>query len=83
METDSEPEKIFTDELGVQNRGDLLPTHTTTGDQLISKMKKRQRLQWFFFGAQKIRCVFQKKTRQDHTISSQGETDTLPGVLTF
>ena len=35
--------------------------HTTTGDQLISKMKKRQRLQWFFFGAQKIRCVFQKK----------------------
>lgn len=45
MEPDSEPEKINADELGVQNRGDLLPTHTTTGDQLISKMKKRQRLQ--------------------------------------
>ena len=45
MEPDSEAKKINTDELGVQNRGDLLPTHTTTGDQLISKMKKRQRLQ--------------------------------------
>ena len=59
MEPDSEPEKINTDELGVQNRGDLLPTHTTTGDQLISKMKKRQRLQWFFYG-QKI-VIFQEK----------------------
>lgn len=45
MEPESEAEKINTDELGVKNRGDLLPTHTTTGDQLISKMKKRQRLQ--------------------------------------
>ena len=82
MEPNSEPEKINTDELGVQNRGDLLPTHTTTGDQLISKMKKRQRLQWFFLVPKKF-VVFFKKKRQDHTISSQGETDTLPGVLTF
>ena len=37
-------------------RGDLLLK--TTGDQLISKMKKRQRLQWFFYG-QKI-VIFQE-----------------------
>jgi len=41
----SQIKKWIADELGVQNRRDLLPTHTTTGDQLISKMKKRQRLQ--------------------------------------